>query len=141
MMAGERSALLVGERWQTSSPLAIHLEKHGYRCGFAKSYDAAHKIISHERVDVILSPLHLSDRSVFRLLGSLEGTGTTLFYFLAVEDGCWWLPALRRGQNCFGCGALRSSEFLATLDEILDATAQAEPEQPVPVGKRSAAAD
>ena len=140
-MAGERSALLVGERWQTSSPLAIYLEKHGYRCEFAKSYDAAHRVVSHQRVDVVLSPLHLSDRSVFELLRLLEGTVTTLFYFLAVEDGCWWLPALRRGQNCFGCSALRSTEFVPMLDKILDITAQAEPEQPVPVGKRSAATD
>jgi hypothetical protein len=43
-----------------------------------------------------------------------------LFYSQPVEDGCWWLPALRHGQNCFGSSALRPSQFIAALDEAIE---------------------
>jgi hypothetical protein len=45
---------------------------------------------------------------------------TTLFYSQEVEDGCWWLPALRRGTNCFGAPAFRPSEFVTVLDETIE---------------------
>ncbi|HVB55360.1 MAG TPA: hypothetical protein VNE63_02875 [Candidatus Acidoferrales bacterium] len=55
--------------------------------------------------------------SAFSLIFLLDRSNITLFYFHAVEDGCWWLPALRHGQKCFGSSALRPSEFVAALDD------------------------
>jgi hypothetical protein len=49
----------------------------------------------------------------------LEGSGTTVFYFYAVEHGCWWLPALKRGRKCFGSPAFRGREFVVVLDEVM----------------------
>ena len=70
--------------------------------------------------DMVLSPMRLGNRSVFPLIDFLEGTGVTLFYSQAVEEGCWWLPALRCGQRCFGSSALRPGEFMSALDEAIE---------------------
>jgi hypothetical protein len=64
--------------------------------------------------------MRLRDSSVFPLISLLEGSDVTLFYFQLVEDGCWWLPALRSGQTCFGSYALRPSEFVLSLNEIME---------------------
>jgi hypothetical protein len=69
---------------------------------------------------LVLSPMRLRDSSLFPLIGLLDGSGITLFYFHAVEDGCLWLPALRRGQKCFGSSAMRPSEFVAALDDVIE---------------------
>jgi hypothetical protein len=61
----------------------------------------------------------LPDGSLYSLMNLLEGSGATMFYSFAVEYGCWWLPALRRGQKCFGSPALRPSEFMCLLNEMI----------------------
>jgi len=33
-----------------------------------------------------------------------------------IERGCWWLPALRLGQMCFGSAAYRGKDFVILLD-------------------------
>jgi hypothetical protein len=50
----------------------------------------------------------------------LSGSRTTLFYALPVENGCWWVPILRVGEECFGVPALRPTEFAGALDEVLE---------------------
>jgi hypothetical protein len=67
----------------------------------------------------VLSPTKWRGITVFPLIDLLEGSTVTLFYFHAVEQGCWWLPALRHGEKCFGSYALRPSEFVSVLDEVI----------------------
>lgn len=122
---GERTArqlraLLIGENSQGFSHLVKRLEEHGCKCRFVTSYQEASSQLGVEDFDLVLSPISLRDGSVFPLADLLEGSGTTLFYFQAVEESCWWLPALRSGQKCFGSSALRPSEFIASLPRILD---------------------
>jgi hypothetical protein len=120
MKAREPQALLIGENAQGSSHLAKLLQERGCKCSFATSYQEACSLLSGERFDLVLSPTRLRDCSIFPLLGLLEGSRVTLFYFQLVEDGCWWLPALRSGRKCFGSYALRPSEFVVSLGEIID---------------------
>jgi hypothetical protein len=42
-----------------------------------------------------------------------------LVYSYPVETGCWWLPAVKNGTSCWGSLAMRPSEFIGFLDEIL----------------------
>jgi CheY-like chemotaxis protein len=113
-------ALLIGENPQGSSYLAKRLQERGCECEFAVSYQEARSLLMAQGFDLALSPMRLRDGSLFPLIGLLDGSGITLFYFHAVEDGCLWLPALRRGQKCFGSSALRPSEFVSALDEAID---------------------
>ncbi len=112
--------LLVGENPQGSSYLAKRLQGRGCECEFAVSYQEACSLLRAQDFDLVLSPMRLRDGSLFPLLGLLDGSGITLFYSHAVEEGCWWLPALRHGHNCFGSSALRPSEFVATLDGAIE---------------------
>lgn len=111
--------LLIGETVNDSSYLAKRLEERGCECSFAKSHRESASLIRKREFDLVLSPARLRDGSGSALIGQLSGSGTTLFYYYTVERGCWWLPALRRGQECFGSPALRSTEFVTVLDEII----------------------
>ena len=113
-------ALLIGETPQGSSYLAKRLQERGCECEFAVTYQEACSLLKAQDFDLVLSPMRLRDGSLFSLIALLDGSGITLFYSHAVEDGCWWLPALRQGQNCFGSSALRPSEFVAALDEAIE---------------------
>ena len=112
--------LMIGENPQGSSYLAKRLQERGCECEFAVSYQEACWLLRAQDFDLVLSPMRLRDGSLFPLIDLLDGSGITLFYSHAVDDGCWWLPALRHGQNCFGSSALRPSEFAAALDEAIE---------------------
>jgi hypothetical protein len=136
------NVLLLGENPQGSSYLVSRLEGHGCACRFAASYQEACLLLRKERFDLVLSPIRLCSGSVFPLIDVLEGSSTTMFYSHAVEDSCWWLPALRNGEKCFGSPALRPSEFIGLLDRIIGeirSGASASPASGLPLPDRVAA--
>ena len=112
--------MLIGENPQGYSYLAERLQERGCDCEFAVSFQEACSLLSAQGFDLVLSPTRLRDGSLFPLIGLLDGSGITLFYFHAVENGCWWLPALRHGHNCFGSSGLRPGEFVTALDEAIE---------------------
>jgi len=112
-------ALLIAEGLQTPSCLARRLEGQGCWCSFARSYREAYSSIGNQDFDLVLSPLKLRGATLFPLVDLLEGSRITLFYSQPVEQGYWWLPALRSGQKCFGSAAFRPSEFVSVLDEVI----------------------
>jgi len=112
-------ALLIGENAQGSSYLAKRLQVRGLECIFATSYQEACSLLRAQGFDLVLSPMRLREVSFFSLIDLLDGSGATLFYSHAVEEGCWWLPALQHGERCFGSSAFRPSEFVSVLDETI----------------------
>jgi hypothetical protein len=110
------SVLLVGE-----SPhlflLSRPLEKVGCQWHFAKSHQELGKILSHTKLDIVLS-LN-THQSLSQMTAMLAGSRVTMFQMLPVEDGCWWLPVLRYGEHCLGTPAFRPSEFTCVLTEII----------------------
>jgi hypothetical protein len=76
-------------------------------------------MLEQRQFDLILA-VHNSHGAITESLGGLlTGSRTTLFLALPVEQGCWWVPILRSGQDCFGAPALRPGEFTIALDGIL----------------------
>jgi hypothetical protein len=119
-MKDERlKALLIGESFLGSSHLAKHLQQRSCHCAYATSYETVRSLIQVRDFNLVLSPMRLRDESFFPLIDLLGGSDVTLFYCCPVELGGWWLPALRRGEGCFGSPALRPSEFVSALDEVL----------------------
>ena len=55
-----------------------------------------------------------------QIVAGLKGSGASLFYAYPVESGCWWLPAMVRGQDCHGSPAFRASEFPLELKKLLE---------------------
>lgn len=119
MRIGKPKALLIGEKPVRRSKLAEHLEGRGCECMFASSYDEVHSYVFHQTFDLVLSPMRLNGVTLFPLMDLFDGSEATLFYFHAVEEGFWCLPALRQGQRCFGESGLRHDEFLSHLDELI----------------------
>jgi hypothetical protein len=112
--------LLIGENAQGSSHLVNRLGSHGCQCSFARSYQEVISLCAIQDFELVLSPLRVHDTSYFRLMSLLDGSVTYLFYYQPVEDSCWWLPALRSGQKCFGSDALRPGAFAVRLEEMIE---------------------
>lgn len=112
--------LLIGKNERGSSYLSIEMSKRGCACSSACSCREAFLLLSTQKFDLVLSPTSLRDGSLYSLMRLLEGSDTTVFYSCPVEDGFWWLPALRCGRKCFGSIALRRCQFTVLLDETIE---------------------
>jgi hypothetical protein len=111
--------LLVGDRPQLFFRHKRYLERNGCECEFAECERAASEMLGQRQFDIVLS-LHTSRATNSpRLAVLLSGTPTTLFYALRLEVGCWWVPLLRLGEECFGTPALPPNEFANALDDVL----------------------
>lgn len=117
MNAGGLNVLLVGESAKGSSFLSQQLERHGCHCWFARSIQEALSLVDLHEFHLVLSTSPLQQTNP--ILPLLRHSDCSVFYSLPVEDGCWWLPLVRNGSKCLGAPALRPSEFIGLLDEIV----------------------
>ncbi len=112
--------LVIGECARAPSHLAKRVEERGCACEFADTYHEASALLEGRNFDLLLSPVKLGESSMLPLMKMLRGSRSSAFYYQVVEDSCWWLPAISRGQVCFGQNALRPSEFIPMLDKAID---------------------
>lgn len=117
---GDGEVLFASDSWQTFSVCRRKLERKGYRCHFASSIQTLEELLKQKQFDIVLTTSRIQGRSTHWLGTALSGTDASLFFMLPVEIGCWWVPVLKRGQDCFGSSALRPREFLHFLDDILE---------------------
>jgi len=101
------------------SILAARLEKRACEIHSCLSRREANAFVSNQQFDLVISELRMWDRSSDPLATSLLGSRTTLVYAYPVETGCWWLPAVKNGQSCWGSLAMRHREFVGFLDATL----------------------
>jgi hypothetical protein len=112
--------LLVGESPDVFSSCRRRLEASGCHCQFAECRREVWDVLEQRQFDIVLS-VHKGGGASTESLGTLlSGSRSTLFYALPVERGCWWVPILRAGEECFGMPALRPTEFASALDELLE---------------------
>ena len=97
------------------------LERLGCECHFAESHREVSALLSHTKLDIVLS-LYTHQR-LSQMMALLAGRRVSMFYMLPVEEGCWWLPVLRNGENCLGTPAIRTTEFTYVLIEIIQGIA------------------
>ena len=110
--------LLVGPGHHNFLALADRMRQWGFRCHFAGTVRTAQELVNTTRVDLVLSNVHLPDGTGYGPLASLSGLPVTAFLCLAVEESCFWLPAIDEGIDCLGLPALRASEFVDQLEEM-----------------------
>ncbi|MGD0966165.1 MAG: hypothetical protein ABSA57_19985 [Candidatus Acidiferrales bacterium] len=108
----------------TGSPMGLsflvaRLSNWECKIYIADSCKEADALIRNQKFDLVLSEFRLSDGSPYPLAELLIGSNTTLIYCYPVENGCWWLPAVKKGESCWGSLAMRPSEFIGFLDGIL----------------------
>src|ERR1700722_19856620 len=111
--------LLVADSPKVFCSCRRRLEKNGCHCEFVECQREVWNVLEHRQFDIVLS-VHRGRSARTESLGALlSGSRTTLFYALPVEKGCWWVPILKVGEECFGAPALRPTEFAYVLDEVL----------------------
>jgi len=117
---GEKfGVLLIGEGSGSFAGIIRRLEKSGCRCQVANSYAEAQHLVEEDGFELVLSVIPPRENAMSLLTVALAGTHANIFYAHRVEDGCWWLPVLRDGLQCFGAPALRPSEFTNLLDRVV----------------------
>jgi len=108
--------LLIAGSPMGMSFLAARLTKWACEIHFASSCQEANAFLSTQKYDLVLSELRLRDGSAYPLADLLLGSDTTLVYSYAVENSCWWLPAVKNGRSCWGSLAMQPSEIIGFLD-------------------------
>jgi len=95
------------------------IEKFGGELSFAAPQIVTPEYVRRGAYNLILldSTVHPEQRR--QLASELNGSGVSIYYSFPVENGCWWLPALRRGQDCHGAPAFRRSDFPMELERTL----------------------
>jgi hypothetical protein len=129
----EIDVLLIGESARSFSHIVERLEKSGCRCRFVNSYEEARRLLLAEACELVLSVIPPRENAISSLAGLLVGRRASVYYAQPVEDGCWWLPALRFGERCFGAPALRPSEFAIVLGQMVEEIRTGRESKPEPV--------
>ncbi len=119
--------LLVGKGLHGASDLTEYLHQRNRECYFASSCEEARLLMNGRRFSLVLSENVLPDCGASCLIQSLARSGASMFLHVAVEGGCWWVPAVREGQPCLGAPALRPREFAEALEHLLRQPRRAEP--------------
>ncbi|HLJ22539.1 MAG TPA: hypothetical protein VKT71_00445 [Candidatus Acidoferrales bacterium] len=119
------SVLLVGRNGSWGATVLKSLAKFGSKTSFVAQDAVTPRVVIQGAFDVVLLDSTVSPDQRRRLASELAGSATSVFYTFPVENGCWWLPALRRGQDCHGDPAFRRNEFVDELERMLKIDAQA----------------
>lgn len=109
--------LLLAENALAVSGLFEFVRQCGFDCRIATPATARELLQSHAFVFVI-SMFPLAQQHPLVLL--LAGTDCTIFYRLAVEDDCWWVPLEGKNRKELGRPALRAAEFTEFLQQAAD---------------------
>ena len=111
--------LLVDETVSDASHLVNYLRNLDCLCAFSRSLNGACALLLSEQFDLVLSKFVLPGGDRHELSTLVMGRQASLFYFYAVEGGCWWIPRVCQGKECQGEAALRPNEFLCALKEMI----------------------
>lgn len=111
--------LLIGSGMKGSSSLREYFVRRRCHIECVRSVDQGLSLVKRESFDVVLGPINAEPAKKSHLIASLLGSSSHLFFSLSVEDGSWWLPAVRDGKPCPGTPAFRDRDFLPILDKLL----------------------
>ncbi len=113
------SVLLVGRSGSWGTLALKSLEKFGTELFFAAPQTVTPEYVRKIECNLILLDSTVPPDQRRRLASELTGSNVSIFYTVPVENGCWWLPTLRHGQDCHGTPAFRRNEFPYELERIL----------------------
>ncbi len=108
--------LLVLESATGPSFLLERLTNSGCECELASCCVDAARRITQTPFDIVLCSERTKDFS--SLLNAVLSSSASVFRYLLVDDGCWWIPAVCRGEPCSDAPALRDSEFSEALGQM-----------------------
>jgi hypothetical protein len=113
------NVLLVGRNGSWGALVLRSLEKFECELSFAAPQIVTSEYARNGEYNLILLDSTVPPEQRRQLASELIGSEASIFYTFPVENGCWWLPTLRRGQDCHGTPAFRRNEFPLELERIL----------------------
>ena len=113
------SVLLVGRNGSWGALVLRSLEKFECELSFAAPQAVTSEYLRKGDYNLILLDSTVPAGQRRQLVSELVGSEASIFYTFPVENGCWWLPTLRRGQDCHGAPGFRRNEFPLELERIL----------------------
>jgi hypothetical protein len=117
---GDIRVLLLGESTSNFHHLQKSLERRRCRCRRVQSYEEAHRALEEETPDIVLSAIPPQPGAISSMTERLAGSQASFYYAYPVENGCWWMPALHRGERCFGAPAMRPAKFTGVIDQVVE---------------------
>jgi len=117
--------LLVNDDRSATHYLLNYFRTLGCLCSLALSHDEACDLFRREEFDLVLSKFVPQGGACHELVMLSAGTRASLFYFFGVENGCWWIPRVRFGQECWGETALQPRQFAYVLEKLIQEIANA----------------
>jgi len=109
--------LLIGAGSVGCWPFSEHLEESGYHCEYVPTCLEAARLIAQGSFDLTLCSVRVKGFEL--LLGAVRHSLSSLFRYVLVEDGCWWVPTVLRGESCPSVPAFRGTEFAGALDTMI----------------------
>jgi hypothetical protein len=117
--------LLVNDDKSAAHHLLNYLRSLGCICSLTRSYEEACDLFRRDEFDLVLSRFVPLGEACHELVMLSAGTRASFFYFFAVENGCWWIPRVRFGQDCGGETALQPRQFAYVLEKLIQEIANA----------------
>jgi hypothetical protein len=111
--------LLVGRSGSWGTQVLKPLGKLETELFFETPQTVTPEYVRRSGCDLILLDSTVPPEQRRQLASELVGSNVSIFYTFPVENGCWWLPTLRHGQDCHGAPAFRRNEFPSELQRIL----------------------
>jgi hypothetical protein len=111
--------LLVGRNGSWGTLVLKSLTKFESDLSFVAPQLVTSEYVKKGAYNLILLDSTVSPEQRRQLASELQGWNVSIFYTFPVENGCWWLPTLRHGQDCHGTPAFRRTEFPSELERIL----------------------
>jgi hypothetical protein len=113
----QMNVLFICSNRQACWYLAKHLEQLGCHCWFASTIDELRVLLGQRTFRLVVSTRPVTEQgSLMRLL---QAPDRFVFYSFPVEDGCLWFQALPEISAGLRVSALRPSEFLGILDDLV----------------------
>ena len=113
------SVLLVGRHGSLGKSILRSLNKLETELSFIVPQSITSEYVKNGGYEVVLLDSSVTTEQRRRLAAGLIGSNASIYYSFPVENGCWWLPLLRCGQDCHGAPAFRRSEFPLELERVL----------------------
>jgi hypothetical protein len=111
--------LLIGKGMNGSSRLREYLVRRDCEIESVSSIDRGLVLLQDDSFDFVFAPISMEPGKRSHLIEHLLNSTSHLFFSLSVEDGSWWIPAVLSGKRSLGMAAIRSRDFLLTLDRLL----------------------
>ncbi len=116
--------LLVGRNGSWGTLVLKSLQKFGCDLSYVAPQAVTSEYVRKGAYNLILLDSTVPPEQRRQLASELIGSEASIFYTFPVENGCWWLPTLHRGEDCHGAPAFRRNEFPFELERILQDQAE-----------------